>query len=80
MQGNERGAQAGIEPAMSAWMTHQIGSTGAVQKLSTHLHPFGAADEVAAAWAFLATLAVPSEQAVSVRVTLRVGGFKGSPQ
>jgi len=36
--GNERGAQAGIEPAMGAWITHQIGSARAVQKSSTHLH------------------------------------------
>ena len=72
MPENERGAQAGIEPAMGAWMTHQIGSARAVQKLSTHLHQFGATDEIAVPWALLATLAVPSEQAVSVRVTLRV--------
>jgi len=34
----ERGAQAGIEPAKAAWMTQQIGSAGAGQIMSTHLH------------------------------------------
>jgi hypothetical protein len=42
LPGNESGAQAGIEPATGAWVTHQIGSARPVQKLSTHLHQFGA--------------------------------------
>jgi len=57
---------------MGAWMTHQIGSARAVQKMSTPVHQFGATDEIAAAGGLLATLAVPSDQAVSARVTLRV--------
>ena len=36
--GIERGAQAGIEPATAAWMTQQVGSSGAGQIMSTQLH------------------------------------------
>ena len=38
VQGTERGAQAGIEPATGARVTQQIGSAEAVRNMSTHLH------------------------------------------
>ena len=38
LPGFKRGAQAGIEPAMAAWVTQQIGSAVAGQIMSTQLH------------------------------------------